>query len=100
MKKDNLFQIGTIIGMIILSVSALLTAYTELPMEKYAITVSFWAFGYAIYQYDRNYFFIIAFFLMGILNLISKSIFYDLSTVVIYLSGVVMLAISLKNKKN
>lgn len=87
-------------GIIILIICALLTVNTDLPMEKIAITVSFWAFGYAIYQYDRNYFYTITFFLLGIANLISKSIFYDLSTVVIYLSGVVMLVISLKNKKN
>ena len=100
MKKKNLLKIGTIIGIIILGVFALLTAYTDLPMERFAITVSFWAFGYVIYQYDKNYFYTIAFFLMGILNLISKSILYELSTIATYLSVMVMLAMVLKMKKD
>ena len=101
MKKDKLISIGIIIGIIILSICALLTAYTDLPLEKFAITVSFWAFGYTLYRNDKNIFFTIAFLLMGCLNLISKPILlYDLSTVVIYLSGVCMLATLIKNKKD
>ena len=98
--KIDLFKnLSAIMAIIILSVLGILNAYHSYihldpllykSFQRIAVTISLCAVGVTIYDFDKNPFFTLILFLLGLFNLISADILFDTSVTFTYLATVIL----------